>query len=56
MGDWDWDPDITDPSIRRASISGLKPLQRYRFFVYATTKLGSGEVNFIDLSTIGAGS
>ena len=55
MKDWAWDPEIMNPEMRRASISGLRPSTNYRFYVYAMTVAGRGEVNFIDASTISPG-
>ncbi|GFO43917.1 neural cell adhesion molecule l1 [Plakobranchus ocellatus] len=44
-------PHINDPSTLGARITGLRPEHRYRFIVWARTRQGSGEPNFVDMTT-----
>jgi len=38
-----------------AKVTGLKPMQMYRFYVWAYTAAGPGSEYFIDDSTVSAG-
>ena len=44
-------PHINDPSTLGARITGLRPEHRYRFIVWARTRQGRGEANFVDIMT-----
>ncbi|RUS88636.1 hypothetical protein EGW08_003595, partial [Elysia chlorotica] len=44
-------PHINDPSTLGARITGLRPEHRYRFIVWARTRKGRGEANFVDIVT-----
>ncbi|GFR93851.1 neural cell adhesion molecule L1 [Elysia marginata] len=44
-------PHINDPTTLGARITGLRPEHRYRFIVWARTRKGRGEANFVDIVT-----
>ncbi|XP_052096594.1 neuroglian-like [Mytilus californianus] len=45
------EPKISNPSVLRAQIKGLKADHTYRFLVWARTQTGRGEPSFIDVET-----
>lgn len=49
------EPSDPDQTVISAKVTGLKPLQMYRFYVWAYTNAGQGSEYFIDDSTVAAG-
>ena len=49
------EPSDPDQRVISAKVTGLKPLQMYRFYVWAYTNAGQGSEYFIDDSTVAAG-
>lgn len=48
------EPSDKSQMVVSAKVTGLKPLQMYRFFVWAFTNAGQGSEYFIDDSTVAA--
>ena len=49
-----WEPSDSTQQTIVAKVTGLKPLQMYRFYVWAYTAAGQGSEYFIDDSTVAA--
>ncbi|XP_064633131.1 neuroglian-like isoform X1 [Lineus longissimus] len=54
LGDRTWREPVNDPNQRRANISGLRPEQMYRVYIYAKTLNGRGDENSVDAQTTAA--
>ena len=55
IGPRKWEPIIDNPMARRYRIMGLEPRERYRIYMYATSRVGPGEERYVTVRTTHAG-